>query len=103
MSAIFPRSGNLGALLPSHSLLTDRDKRGLIMKTLDDYVKELKTDDLIEAAHRAKERNHALLEEQGISMLQMVNDHEIDENPYGKRTHNRTVIRHQPELFLGNE
>lgn len=39
------------------------------MKTLDDYTKELKTEDLIEAAHTAKVRSHALLEDQGISTL----------------------------------
>ena len=39
------------------------------MKILDDYVKELKTEDLIEAAHIAKVKSHALLEDQGISTL----------------------------------
>lgn len=39
------------------------------MKTLDDYIKELKTENLIEAAHTAKEKSHALLEDQGISTL----------------------------------
>ncbi|MCE2394078.1 hypothetical protein J4G02_05725 [Candidatus Poribacteria bacterium] len=39
------------------------------MKTLDDYVKELKTEDLIESAHTAKVQSHVLLEDQGISTL----------------------------------
>lgn len=39
------------------------------MKTLDDYTKELKTENLIEAAHTAKEKSHVLLEDQGISTL----------------------------------
>ena len=30
------------------------------MKTLDDYTKELKTENLIEAAHTAKEKSHVL-------------------------------------------
>ena len=42
------------------------------MKTLDDYVKELKTEDLIEAAHTAKVQSHALLEDQGISTLALM-------------------------------
>ncbi|MBI1926133.1 hypothetical protein HYR99_18010 [Candidatus Poribacteria bacterium] len=42
------------------------------MKTLDDYVKELKTEDLIEAAHKAKEKSHLLLEDQGISTLALL-------------------------------
>lgn len=32
------------------------------MKTLDDYTKELRTENFIEAAHTAKEKSHALLE-----------------------------------------
>ena len=42
------------------------------MKTLDDYVKELKTENLMEAAHKAKEHSHALLEDQGISTLALL-------------------------------
>lgn len=42
------------------------------MKTLDDYIKELKTENLIEAAHTAKEKSHALLEDQGISTLALM-------------------------------
>jgi hypothetical protein len=42
------------------------------MKTLDDYIKELKTGDLIEAAHTAKVKSHALLEDQGISTLALM-------------------------------
>ena len=42
------------------------------MKTLDDYIKELKTEDLIEAAHKAKVQSHALLEDQGISTLALM-------------------------------
>ena len=38
------------------------------MKTLD-YIKELKTEDLIEVAHTAKEKSHAFLEDQGFSTL----------------------------------
>ena len=39
------------------------------MKTLGDYIKELKTENLIEAAHIAKVQSHTLLEDQGISTL----------------------------------
>ena len=42
------------------------------MKILDDYIKELKTEDLIEAAHTAKAQSHALLEDQGISTLALM-------------------------------
>ena len=42
------------------------------MKTLDDYTKELKTENLIEAAHTAKEKSHVLLEDQGISTLALM-------------------------------
>ena len=42
------------------------------VKTLDDYIKELKTEDLIEAAHTAKVKSHALLEDQGISTLALM-------------------------------
>jgi len=42
------------------------------MKTLDDYAKELKTDDLIKAAHRAKEHSHELFEAQGIASLSLL-------------------------------
>ena len=42
------------------------------MKTLDDYAKELQTDDLIKAAHRAKERSHELFEDQGIATLSLL-------------------------------
>lgn len=42
------------------------------MKTLDDYVKELKIEDLIEAAHKAKAQSHTLLEDQGISTLALM-------------------------------
>ena len=42
------------------------------MKTLDDYIKELKTEDLIEAAHTAKVQSHTLLEDQGISTLALM-------------------------------
>ena len=42
------------------------------MKTLDNYIKELKTEDLIEAAHTAKEKSHTLLEDQGISTLALM-------------------------------
>ena len=42
------------------------------MKTLNDYAKELKTENLIEAANRAKEKSHTLLEDQGISTLALL-------------------------------
>ena len=42
------------------------------MKILDDYVKELKIEDLIEAAHKAKVQSHTLLEDQGISTLALI-------------------------------
>ena len=42
------------------------------MKTLDDYIKELKTEDLIEAAHTAKVQSRTLLEDQGISTLALM-------------------------------
>ena len=41
------------------------------MKTLDDYAKELRTDDLIEAAHQAKEQSHELFDDQGIATLSL--------------------------------
>ena len=42
------------------------------MKTLDDYAKQLRTDDLIEAAHRAKKQSHELFEDQGIATLSLL-------------------------------
>ena len=42
------------------------------MKTLNDYIKELQTEDLIEAAHTAKVQSHTLLEDQGISTLALM-------------------------------
>ena len=42
------------------------------MKTLDDYAKELQTDNLIKAAHRAKEHSHELFEDQGIATLSLL-------------------------------
>ena len=44
----------------------------IILKTLDDYAKELRTDDLVEAAHRAKEQSHELFEDQGIATLSLL-------------------------------
>lgn len=42
------------------------------MKTLDDYAKELQTDNLIKEAHQAKERSYELFEAQGIATLSLL-------------------------------
>lgn len=42
------------------------------MKTLDDYIKDLKADDIVKAAHKAKEESYMLLNDQGITTLSLI-------------------------------
>jgi hypothetical protein len=42
------------------------------MKTLDDYIKDLKTDDVIKSAHKAKEESYLLMNDQGITAISLI-------------------------------
>jgi hypothetical protein len=42
------------------------------MKTIDEYAKDLRTDDFLEAAHQAKEKSRELFDDQGITSLALV-------------------------------
>jgi len=42
------------------------------MKNLDDYIKDLKTDDIVKSAHKAKEESYLLMNDQGITTLSLI-------------------------------
>ncbi len=42
------------------------------MKTLDDYLQYMQTDDILAATEKAKQKSRALLEDQGIAVIALL-------------------------------
>jgi hypothetical protein len=42
------------------------------MKTLDDYLKYMQTDDILAATEKAKQKSRTLLEDQGIAVIALL-------------------------------
>jgi len=42
------------------------------MKTLDDYLKYIQTDDILAATEKAKQKSRTLLEDQGIAVIALL-------------------------------